>query len=302
MDNQRKIKKHNSIILGGGIAGLLYRYFNPEATIVSYHIGGQFLSNFQLGPKYFHADEHSKRFLNEIDLKAPIKKIKVGYFYDEKLREENSEENRKRYFKKTRGDTEQPYKSIMSSNKSEFDSFDVNILEMIEKLIEKTEKNMIINEEIIKINLINKKILTKNREIKYDKLISTIPLNTFLFLCNKIDSANQLKSYPTTFVLNDSIESCPFDNFKNFDYIYFSEPEYKFHRVTKTDDGFIFEFRGDDIEEMNNEIDRFKMKVGQLVHNDIKINIKDVTFFGRYGKWRHNILINNLIKQLYENK
>jgi len=42
------------------------------------------------------------------------------------------------------------------------------------------------------------------------------------------------------------------------------------------------------------------MKVGQLVQNDINIDFKYVKFFGRYANWRHNVLVNDLLKQLYE--
>ena len=49
--------RENKIILGGGVAGLLQAYFNPDAVIVTDQIGGQFSSRFQLGPKYLHVDK-----------------------------------------------------------------------------------------------------------------------------------------------------------------------------------------------------------------------------------------------------
>lgn len=290
---------YEKIILGGGIAGLIKGYFNKEAVIITDQIGGQFSSKFQLGPKYLHVDEYSKRFFDELGIQPPIKKIKIGFFYDDILHYENTDENRKRYFEKTRSGSGEPYKSVMSGNQIEFDSFNIDVNEIVDIIKEKIQ-NEIILERVSKINMIHNRVLVGEKEIEYDKLISTIPLNIFMFLSGKPEIAKQYVSYPTTFVLNSSIENCPFEDFEDIDYVYISESEYAFHRITNTSLGPVFEFRGDDIPIMKNEIDRVVMKVGQLVHNDIKVSLKDVEFFGRYASWDHSLLTNILLKKIYE--
>jgi len=290
--------KKTEIILGGGIAGLLWHYFNPKSVIITDRIGGQFLTKFQLGPKYIHIDKYTTRFFKEIDLKPNIKKIKIGFFYDGKLHSKNTEKNRKKYFEKTRGNIKEIYYSAMSADKTEFDSYDISINKIIEKI--KIEDRVLL-EKVNNINLENKKIITNSTEITFDKLVSTIPLNTFLYLADRSNITNQFKSYPTTFVLSSNYKNCPFNDFKDFDYVYFSEEKYPFHRITKTEKGLVFEFKGDVIYPIINEKDRIIMKVGQLIQNDLNINFENVNFFGRYGCWKHKIKINDLLKELYEN-
>lgn len=288
--------KGNRIILGGGVAGLLQAYFNHDAIIISDQIGGQFSSKFQLGPKYLHVDEASKRFFKEMNVEPDIKKIKIGFYYDGALHSENTEENRKRYFEKTRSSSSEPYLSAMTANKTEFDSFDIDVDALIEILRTKIN-NEIILERVTKIDLKNKKISTISREIEYSNLISTIPMNVFLFLCGKPNLAKQFQAYPTTFILTDRQHS-----FQDFDYVYFSEQYFPFHRVTKIPKGYVFEYKGDDIHKTSFEKDRVVMKVGQLVQNDIKIDFECVKFFGRYAEWKHHIKVNDLLKEIYGQK
>lgn len=292
-------KEKTEIIIGGGISGLIWAYFNPKAIIITDQIGGQFSSKFQLGPKYIHIDEHSIRFFNDLEIRPKVKRIKIGFFYDGKLHSENTEENRKRYFMKTRGETSEPYRSVMSADKTEFDSFDISVDEIIEKIKEKIN-NKIIFEKVISIDNHHKKITTQFTEIKYDNIISTIPLNVFLFLNNKPELAKRFKSYPTTFIYQRTNEECPFKDFQDYDYVYVSELKYPFHRITKVPNGIVYEYKGDSIISSNNEVDRVVMNVGQLIQNDIKIDLKSIKFWGRYAKWQHGLLVNDLLKEIYE--
>jgi len=294
-------KTSRKIILGGGIAGLLYSFYNPDCLLITDKLGGQSKSRFQLGPRILHADENTSKFLSDLKRYIPIKKIKVGYFYNDSINDENTEENKKKYFEKTRGETSQPYSSVMSSNKNEYGSYDISISEIIEDL-ERMIKNEVIIGKVSKIDT-DKKILTVNdTEIKYSELISTIPLNVFLFLTGNIDKANSFKSYPTTFVLMKSLEKCIFTDFNEHDYIYVSDEKYSFHRVTKTKDGYVFEYKGERIVDPLLLKDSEIIKVGQLIQNDEIIKFSKVKFFGRYATWKHNILINDLLKEIYKTK
>ena len=294
------MERNKKIIIGGGISGLLKAYYDKEAILITERIGGQLKAPFQLGPKYFHVDEYTKRFLSEIGFcsqEITIKKVKIGFFYDNSLHDVNTEKNRKLYFEKTRGENE-IYRSSMSAGASEFDSFDIDINEIID-ILKDGIKDRIILGKIENINSLRKEITVEGKKYKYEKLISTIPLNTFLTLNNKLSIAKEYKSYPTTFI------QCSTDikeEFKKYDYIYYSEPHFLFHRVTKVGSYTVLEFKGDNIGIWENEIDRFVLKTGQLIQNDIKISLGHIEFFGRYGTWDHSILINTLLKQIYGTK
>lgn len=286
------------IILGGGIAGLLWAYYHPEYYIFTDQIGGQFASKFQLGPKYIHVDDNTKRLFDDLDVKILVKKIKVGFYYNGKLHSENTEENRKRYFEKTRGSSSEVYRSVMSGNKSEFDSFDISTNDLLE-IIKPKLKNRIIFNKIAKISCQRKTVKNQDsKKYQYLKLVSTIPLNIFLNLAGYKWLSNQFKSHPTTFILSDR-QPVLIPDFQDFDYVYFSEPHILYHRITKTSDGFVFEFKGDNISKMAFEKDRVILPVGQLIQNEYDLDIQNVKFFGRYAKWQHGLLVNDLLKEIY---
>jgi len=189
----------------------------------------------------------------------------------------------------------------MSASMTEFDAFDVGVDEIVEILKSKIS-NKIILERAEKIDPINKEVLLKSGSLKYVNLISTIPMNVFLFLCGRSDIAKMFMSYPTTFIYSEMLERCPFNDFQGFDYVYDSSQEHAYHRLTKVTDGVVFEYKGDDIKTLEYEKDRVEMKVGQLIQTNIVIRLDNVEFFGRYATWNHGIKTNELLKQLYETK
>jgi len=291
------MQEKRNIIIGGGISGLLYAYYNPDHVLISDKLGGQLKTRFQTGPKYIHCDEYSEKLFNDIGLYLPKRKIKVGYFYNGKLNDTNTDENKKLYFEKTRGENSTPYSSVMTSNKKEYECYDVDMNIVINHIINLL-RNTIYLEKIDNINIEKKYLSINNFNIEYDNLISTIPKNVFLFLSKEYELANKYISHPTTFILKKDMNVCPFNDFEGYDYVYVSEKKYPFHRITKTNEGIVYEYKGDDIKKTENEIDREVLKVGQLIQNEEIVEFNDVKFFGRYGKWKHNILINDLIKEL----
>jgi len=299
--SKERNRNGRKIILGGGIAGLLFAFYNPEYLLISDVLGGQFKTKFQTGPRFLHVDKNTNCLLGDLNRYVGIKKVKVGYFYDGELHDENTEENKKRYFEKTRGESSQPYSSVMSSNKKEFESYIVDLSEIIDDLVNSIKNETMIG-KITKIDTDNKKVYVGKYEYEYDELVSTIPLNIFLFLSGKEELAKQYLSFPTTFILMKNNDDCPFVDFKDYDYVYVSEEKYPFHRITKTKEGFVYEYKGD-INSLNiNQKDKEVLKVGQLVQNDNNIKFENVSFLGRFAEWKHNILINDVLKKIYSKK
>lgn len=286
----------NNYVLGGGVAGLIWTFYNPEYTIISDNVGGQFNAPFSLGPRLLHCDNYTKRFLFNLKCSPKIKHIKVGYFYNDTINDTNTEENRLKYFKKTRGENE-PYSSSMSGNLNEYDAYDIEDYELVHLMLQTTE-NKIIRDKIETIDITNKKITTLTDQYSYDNIVSTIPLNVFLFLSGNSDLAKQFKSFPTSFFLIDKLDYW-FDNtkiFDEYDYVYVSDEKYPFHRITKTLEGYVLEAKGNaEIRHIN----KFVLPTGQLIHNDINLKFDSIKFFGRYAEWNHSIKINELLKKIY---
>ena len=299
--------EEDKVILGGGVAGLIWLYYHPEYKLISKDVGGQFKSAFALGPKFLHLDENTKKLMTDLGLSnIPIKKVKIGFHYNGKVHSENTEENRQRYFNKTR-ESNEPYRSSMSANKTSFEAYDIGPEELTNLLFDNVKKNNIIRQNAKKIDIENQEIEIETEKIKYNNLLSTIPANIFLRLSGENDLAEKFKYFSTFFVLfgeEDFKYFYPVD-FTGFDYVYFSEDKFPFHRATKTSQGIVAEYKVSP--EQNEPIllgvpirrNDMLLKVGQLVENDVNLNFKNVRFFGRYATWKHSIKINELLKEVY---
>jgi hypothetical protein len=280
------MSSRNNFILGGGISGLLYSYFNPQFRVITDVVGGQMNSSFSLGPRLLHSTELTREFLDELNLLNvfPEKKIKVGFFYDNRLHETIDEENRKKYFEKTRG-ISSVYDSSMSGGKNEFKAFVIDEKILIGRLI----TDRIIFDKIKSIDLKNK-ILVGKEKYHFSKIVSTIPRPLFCMLAGDKPEAKKFRYITTSFVKRNELPaSFDKDEFMKFDYVYFPGNEYDFHRITVLSDGFCFEYKN-----MPNffipESEKFAfLPYGQLIEKEDKKEYKNVEFFGRFAEWRHSI-------------
>jgi len=292
-----------TIVIGGGIAGLSYALYHPEATVFTDKIGGQFSAPFQLGPKYLHATKETEQFLKDIKTTVPRKTIKIGFYIDGKISATNTEENRKQYFEKTRGVSGGVYRSAMSGGDSEFEAFDIDAESLVSFLYGAVQQQVVVD-KISFVNLKEKTVQSNNDDIlSYDKLVICIPRPAFYKMSGLESTADMFfKSYPTTFIKAKNLPMVlrgSEEDFKKYDYVYFSDPVLMFHRITRCPDYYAVEIKGDDPGKYEFEYDRFVLKVGQLVEREDVIEFPpEVEFFGRYAEWRHSIKTKELVERL----
>ncbi|MEK6881099.1 MAG: FAD/NAD(P)-binding protein, partial [Nanoarchaeota archaeon] len=67
------------IVLGGGIAGLIFAFYNKNFTVISPDVGGQMGNGFSLGPRYLHDIPESRKFLNDLNIEIKEITVNVGY-------------------------------------------------------------------------------------------------------------------------------------------------------------------------------------------------------------------------------
>jgi hypothetical protein len=290
------MNKSKNIVLGGGIAGLIYSFYNPDTILISENIGGQFVAPFQLGPRLIHQDCYTERLLVDLNLyfSTKIKTVNVGYFYDGKLTNKNTEKNKREYFKRTRLSSSVPYSSVMSSGKNKYHVYDISEDVLIQTLLVNSKSNFVID-SIEKIDLYDHKVHTKKQNIfEYENLISTIPANIFYKLSNLPQIANLFTSLPTTFRYSEKLED-NFPDFPDYDYVYVTDLKYSFHRITRVENGYVYEINDNLTSGENTLI----LKTGQLIQNVFNISVPNVEFIGRYAKWDHSIKINEVLKQVW---
>src|SRR3972149_2445932 len=92
-------------ILGGGIAGLIYAFYNKDYEVISTEFGGQMASYFKLGSRYLHRTDQAINFLKDLNL--PVEEIRITTGYQTRTDSYTDimmdEDFKKRYYMKSRG-------------------------------------------------------------------------------------------------------------------------------------------------------------------------------------------------------
>ena len=128
-------------ILGGGITGLIWAYYNKDFFIITPEIGGQMNNYFSVGPRYLHNTNNAKKFLKGLNL--PIKEIliRVGYWQNGRFIEPDSE-FRKKYFMNSRGieNLDGYDETVMNTDIKEFIALEVDFKQLISVLENKLKE------------------------------------------------------------------------------------------------------------------------------------------------------------------
>ena len=295
-----EIEKEN-LIIGGGVAGLIFAFYNPSYCILTENIGGQISSTFQLGPRFLHRTEKIEQFVKDLGIESKIRKIKVGFYYDGKINPHNTEENRKKYLEKTRRNSEMKT-SVMSGGLEEFEALDLNFDEIVSIISSRINERILID-KITKIDLKEKKVFSNDNIYNFKNLVVAISKSIFCKLIGEKEESKKFQYYPTTFIrskrmphLVKHIEK----DFKNYDYVYFSEPDLEFHRISKIGDKeYCIEIKGENLPYQEFEEERITTRIGQIIEREDTITYPDfVDFIGRYGRWEHKIKINELVEEM----
>lgn len=282
-------------ILGGGITGLIFAYYNTDYTIITENVGGQMGSKFSLGPRYLHKTTNAKSFLDSLKIPYIERIVRVGYTDDNGWIEEPDIEFRKKYFLKSRRQkTLEGFDSfVMNSDKSQFQILNIDFPKLIDSLNKKID-DRIMKGRVTDIDIDKKSIMVRKGpylyEFEYEYLVSTIPLNIFvknLFSDHKLKEENY-ESYGMTYCLVE--EDDKFDT-STFDFVYDAKESTKWHRMTKDDGNIVLDFFGQveiiDLKDIvgSKYIAHTFLPNCQIISKKESPNIKDVKFIGRYGAW-----------------
>ena len=278
-------------IIGGGINGLICSYYTGH-QIISENLGGQLTEkDWPLGPRFLHVDEWSKKLLDDLHITAKIKTLKIGRrfnLYGDYV--EPTKEWKEKYYLKSRG-VQGNTKSSSSGGKTTLDVYDIDMNVLTDQLIRNVNTPIQANVKQIstKYKIL---ILTDGRILQYDKLIVTIPVNVFLAISD-VETNLKFNCVKKLFVL--SKQELVKDG---YDYVYYAGDDTRFHRITKHNNSSVIEYTGNDIiPKYYDEIDRVELKNGQIIENEEKLIVKNITFLGRYAEWKHDSLINNVVEQ-----
>jgi len=308
-----------SIIVGGGITGLIWAFYHPRFKIFTPLVGGQF-SKKQL--VLLHDTVETEKLMKDLGLTAKKRAVKLGFYYKGWVHDYQNEKINEIVIKKKMTEWDKPLSNLKttSSSMSTADIDDLQILNILDvdlneviKKLETTAK--IVNAIVTEINPTS--VITKLEPdskdfqyVKYDKLVSTIAAPYFWKTWKGPANFNslQFEALPTT---NVEIKECPqyFDS--DYDIIYYDD-SVPFSRVSKMENSYVIEFTGEVPEQWCKEmtekasltmLNRNVVKFGRIFEN-VKNSSpsKNIVFSGRFSQWKYGIVVEHVIKQALSTK
>ncbi|MBZ4649284.1 hypothetical protein [Thermosipho sp. (in: thermotogales)] len=296
------------IIIGGGISGLIFKFYNPEYKIVSSNVGGQMTNKIPLGPRILQVNEWNERLLKDLGIECNIKKARIGYFFKGKLHDFCPDEYRILYYMKSRclANINEIPESVMSEGKNEILYYDVNFKDIIQKILSNI-KICHLTVKQIKHDVIS--FFDVSTRIKYEHIVSTIPAPTFCMIYGNdikevkkyIDIRRQLRFLNKQFVLVD--KKYVAEELGDFDYVYFPENKQPYNRITKVNDQLaVVEFTNvkKNKAPIFSDIKGYEyIDIGQIQGGVIQEPDK-IMFLGRYAEWNHKIKTQDIVKKSIE--
>jgi len=300
---------NSNYILGGGISGLVFQFYNPEFTIITPNIGGMYANSYVV---WLHDTAETRKLLTDLGYENVDKLHKrsyMGYYnrgwitekvtpelglllIQKKMSNWNEPVDKtfvpKSYDMSTRGMKDVNYMNVL----------DVNPADIIRKLDEKHGK--IINGFVKKItgDTITYTSSNEDIEVRYDEIVSTIAAP---FFWKAYGQEKDFKYSPITNIITKVKPAKYFDD--KFEMVYFDD-SVPFTRISHLQGMYAFEFTGDITKEQFEELypeypveKVVPIKQGRIHQVDNESPRSNITFAGRFGKWQFGITTEHVVKQ-----
>jgi len=296
----------SKVILGAGITGSICQLFNPESLMITKSIG----SSFPFGPNFVHKTPENETLMDKLNMSKDSRMINVGYFYNGKTVSENdlTPEILREYYEKSRA---------FEVKKGRLSRSFIALIPSFSGIISKIESYVRGNRiyaEVVGINTEEGELTLEYdgqlANVKYDNLISTIPLIDFLKMSD-VDSMNYegLQYTSMTVVLLET-SNIVANSLCGFDYAYILDKECPCLRMTKHGGRLILEFSGElsdedaslAVVETLGDVSFHlcgvqRRKYGKLKTIEKLPEIEGVRFVGRFGKWNDELLLQDVVKE-----
>jgi len=299
MNNQTKF------IIGGGISGLIFAYYNRDYKIISPNIGGKLRNEYLTSTVLLHDTPETRRLILDLKLNLEPKAHIIKYFYQGKLLE-NASVNLREIMVTKKLTLWNELKNLkielpisdttLSTNDIYIPILKISVKKIIETLAQKTNS---IKDKVIRIT--QDEIITEKSRYKYTELALTIPAPIFWRLYGQ---EKNLKYLPETFVLTKTNPIKEKNNLLHWDLVYFLDQNIPYTRVNRHDkDSFLYEFTGKigkkEIKKLLPGVEvihTFTDPYGIVVTDLNNIPPPKIRFIGRFATWNHTNKIQDVIR------
>jgi len=298
------MRNEGKYIIGGGLSGLIWAYYNPEFKIISPEVGGKLAREGMANTIFLHACEDTERLLIDTGTEYEKSTRRIKYFKGGKVMEKITEQDKLALIRKKMMDVAfEPKDFNLSTGDYYIDTFEIDFQELIQKL---SDGASFVKDEVIRIT--DKAIVSDTTSYTYDEIVSTIPADIFWELYHrKPDPEIELASGATTFVLCDRI----IDDIdpESFSVMYFVDDEYQQARVVTRNRGegpFLYEFPGqlppDVVASLvpggpDSVVDYWIDPRSVIMTNLNNVSPERILFAGRFANWDHRIKIGDVVRQ-----
>jgi hypothetical protein len=298
-------------IIGGGITGLVWKWYHPDYHIISPEApGGLYAKTYMV---WLHKTAETIKLLRDLGWVNPermTKKSYIGYCHDW-ISDYQSEELNLEIIKRKMTPWNEPIDDSFvpksrdlsmstSSGESYMNTLDVDLEEVIRRLGEKANiENGFVTKITDKEITVQEKWQGPSEVRPYDSVITTMAAPLFWKAYG--DIGLQFRSAPITNVV---VSKCPKMYDSSYDMVYYTR-KYPFSRISYLRGKYAIEFTGEMTREQFEAMfpdlpieDIFVVKHGRIWENDAHVSPQDnIVFSGRFSQWKYKIVTECVVKQ-----
>lgn len=187
-----------NFILGSGIVGLLAKRMYPEFELIPFKRSRYYSFEIVLADNFLIYNKKIDDFMNQLGISCEVEFKKQAYSLKGQLIFDEIDELKQSYFSRVYG--YQMPSHIGSLIKNTVTTYPKSVKAVHDRLVEKSLNDFMNTKqkygELVSINFENKKLYFTNREVDFDKIISTIPLDALCQFCNiKMDLKSRSVCY-----------------------------------------------------------------------------------------------------------
>lgn len=299
---------NKKFIIGGGISGMVWKYYHPDFHVISPDIGGMYARTNMV---WLHDTAETRKLLT--DLKIPIvpKRSYMGFYCngwisdiqtewlnDQILQRKMTPWNEK-VEKKFKPDTRELSMSKIGGN-NYMNTLNVDLPEIIRRISADSNVENAFVTKIDKDTITVKDQKTGIEEVRpYDVVVSTMAAPLF-WKSYGDENRYTFKSMPITNVI---VDVPPIEVDELYEMVYYTG-DLPFSRISHIGNKYAIEFTGvitqNEFEKMypnSKVLDYFVVKYGRIWENENTPPTDNIVFSGRFAQWKHKIVTEHIISQ-----